>query len=525
MAHILGIDASTQGIAALVFDTVEMGIVAEASINFGEDLPGYGAPQGFIPGGTEGIVHADPLMWLDGLELCLDRLKAGGADLGRIEALSGAGQQHGTVYLKAEGQAVLNDLNPARGLADQFRGGFSRRTSPIWMDTSTSRQCREIEATLGGPLSVCERSGSIAIERFSGPQIRRFAVEEPEAYALTERIHLVSSFLASVLAGREAPIDHGDGAGMNLLNLETLDWDPDLLGATAPGLEERLPPARPSETPVGAVAEYFVERYGFARGAKVVAFTGDNPSSLVGMGAGTPGRVVISLGTSDTLFAAIEEPRTDPAGYGHVFGNPLGGFMTLQCFLNGSLAREKVRDGLGMDWATFSKALEATPPGNAGKRMLPFFGPEISPRVDAGEPLLGGGLGSDWTRDPAAVRACVEGQFLNMRLRSEWMRLQPPVLYLTGGAAANDAISRIAADVFQVEVRRLDVSSSVALGGALRAGLACEAIKGPDLEAYFEKALSRRKLVPDPGTADLYAEALKEVRELQEAAGIIKKPL
>ncbi|HKJ90605.1 MAG TPA: FGGY family carbohydrate kinase, partial [Oceanipulchritudo sp.] len=522
MSQFLGIDASTQGIAALIFDTEEMGVVAEASINFGEDLPEYGAPQGFIPGGPDGIVHADPLMWLDGLELCLGRLKTGGIDLGRIAALSGAGQQHGTVYLNKEGLDRLKRLDPGRGLADQFRGGFSRPTSPIWMDTSTSRQCREIESALGGPLNVCARSGSIAIERFSGPQIRRFAEEEPNAYALTERIHLVSSFLSSVLSGREAPIDHGDGAGMNLLNLETLDWDPELLEATADGLEKRLPPARPSATVVGPVAAYFVEKHGFSRGIPVVAFTGDNPSSLVGMGAGSPGKVVVSLGTSDTLFAAIKEPLTDPGGFGHVFGNPLGGFMTLQCFLNGSLAREAVRDGLRMDWDAFSKAIAETPPGNADKRMLPFFGPEISPRVDAGEPLLGGALGPDWTRDPASARACVEGQFLNMRLRSEWMHLQPPVLYLTGGAAANDAISQIAADVFQADVRRLDLSSSVALGAALRAGLALEAIKATDIEASFDKALLSGKLKPDPTTANLYAEALAEVRELQETAGILK---
>merc|ERR1719183_2546274 len=137
---------------------------------------------------------------------------------------------------------------------------------------------------------------------------------------------------------------------MNLLNLQTGTWDEDLLNATAPNLGEKLPGVVGGDTVVGQVAPYFVSKYGFAEGVKVVVFTGDNPSSLVGMGASSPGKVVVSLGTSDTFFAAMDKPHTDPGGCGHVFGNPTGGHMTLQCFTNGSLARDKVRTQVGLDW-------------------------------------------------------------------------------------------------------------------------------------------------------------------------------
>ena len=517
MSIYLGIDASTQSVSAILFDSESAEITAECSVNFGKDLPQYEAPQGFIPGGRDGEVHSDPRMWLDGLELCLERLREKGADFSRVAAISGAGQQHGTVYLNAKGVNRLEDLDPERALSAQLADGFSRETAPIWMDTSTTRQCREIEEAVGGARVVCEKSGSIAIERFSGPQIRRFSQEQPQAYADTRRIHLVSSFIASVLAGREAPIDHGDGAGMNLLNLKTLDWDADLLEATAPGLREKLPPARPSRTVVGPVSSFLVAKYGFNPGAQVVAFTGDNPSSLVGMNGSEPGKVIISLGTSDTFFAAMPEPLTDPAGCGHVFGNPLGGFMTLQCFINGSLAREKVRDRLGMDWNAFSEAIRNTPPGNNGNRMLPFFGPEISPRVDLREPVVSGSFAASWETSEAAPRACVEGQFLNMRLCSEWMELQPEVIYLTGGASQNDAVAQIAADVFQAEVRRLSVAGSVALGGALRAAICDGKFTTGDLAGFFRKAASGKVLQPHGDTAGIYDKAASEVRELYPA--------
>lgn len=516
MAQHLGIDSSTQSVSALVFDGRTGNVVAESAVNFGTDLPGYKAPQGFIAGGVDGEVHSDPLMWLDALDLCLKRLVAGGVDMSSITAVSGAGQQHGTVYLNASGLDRITSMDASMSLAEQFAGGFSRATSPIWMDTSTSAQCRAIEKAVGGPIKVCEKSGSIAIERFSGPQIRRFFETDEAAYAATKRIHLVSSFMASVLAGTDAPIDHGDGAGMNLLNLESLDWDDDLLEATAPGLRDKLPQAMPSQTVVAKIASYFVERYGFSADAQVVAFTGDNPSSLVGMGATQPGKVIISLGTSDTFFAAMPKPLTDPAGYGHVFGNPLGGFMTLQCFINGSLAREKVRDALKMDWDAFSEAIEKSSPGSGGRRLLPFFGPEISPRVDVKEPAVSGAFAGDWKSDPVTARACVEGQFMNMRLCSEWMQLEPDVIHLTGGASQNDAIAQIAADVFQAEVKRLSVPGSVALGGALRAGLATASLAQSVIDSFFEKAISGKAVLANPATADVYTKATEDIRSLQE---------
>ena len=209
---------------------------------------------------------------------------------------------------------------------------LSRRTSPIWMDSASSAECAEIARAVGGDERVVAITGSRAIERFTGPQIRKFYKDAPADWARTCEIHLVSSFMASLLVASTAPIDLGDGAGMNLLDLGTGTWSRQLLDATAPGLGQKLRAPVPSTTRVGMVADNFVKKYGFAPDTPVIAFTGDNPSSLVGMGASRPGTAVISLGTSDTVFTAMAAKRTDPRGYGSVFGNPAGGFMSLACF-------------------------------------------------------------------------------------------------------------------------------------------------------------------------------------------------
>ena len=258
------------------------------------------------------------------------------------------------------------------------------------------------------------------MERFTGPQIRRFFKNEPASYEATSRIHLVSSFLCSVLIGKDAAIDTGDGAGMNLVNIDSWQWDQDLLDATAPGLLEKLPAVVHGDSVAGDLSSYFVKKYGFSSAVPVTVFTGDNPSSLVGMGASQPGKLVISLGTSDTFFAAMPSVVADPKGCGHVFGNPRGGSMSLQCFVNGSLAREAVKDKFGYDWDQFSEAFSKTPAGNDGKYMLPFFSPETSPRIELPAPVLeGGDAFENWEEADAAMRACVEAQFMNMKLRTD----------------------------------------------------------------------------------------------------------
>jgi xylulokinase len=514
MSLVLGIDSSTQSCSALVLDLQQSSIVAEASVVFGEQLPQYGTANGFVKGDHEGEVFANPLMWLDALELLLSDLR-NKIDIGAIAAVCGAGQQHGSVYLNHSWLQRIGSLSAEQSLSEQLTPCLSRPLSPIWMDHSTSVECQEITAAMGGKAALSERSGSIAIERFTGPQIRRFHKLQAEAYANTRRIHLVSSFLASVIAGVDAPIDTGDGAGMNLLNIHKRDWDPLLMGATAPDLADKLPFVVRGNQQIGCVCGYFQKRFGFSRDVPVAVFTGDNPASMVGMGAGQVGQVVISLGTSDTFFAAMPAVHADHSGCGHVFGNPLGGTLSLQCFSNGSLAREAVRNRFAMDWQAFTAALNSTQPGNKGCLMVPIFTPEISPRINRDQPVLDGNRDFVEGKDPAAwVRACVEGQFINMHLQTRWMRLKPRRILLTGGAARNDAIAQVVADVFQCQVERLRIGNSVALGSAMRAAIVTGLAELNELEAVFCKVEPGKGKSPHPGCAETYAHMGKRMKKL-----------
>jgi xylulokinase len=409
---------------------------------------------------------SSPLMWADALERMMAIVaRDSGLDLTEIRAISGSGQQHGSVYFDASAPRVLAALDPGAPLVDQIRGCLSRQDSPVWMDTSTSAECASIEAAVGGAAALARLTGSRAFERFTGPQIRKLFLRNPDVYARTDRVHLVSSYLASLLAGRHAPLEPGDAAGMNLMDIARCDWAPAALDATAPELARRLPPIRPSWTPVGRLAPYWTGRFGLPP-AKVIAWTGDNPSSLIGAGLAAAGRAGISLGTSDTLFAAMRSARVDPSGASSVFGSPTGSYMSLVCFSNGSLARDRVREAYGMTWEDFSRALESTPPGNNGAVLLPWFEPEITPPV----PIPGvRRYGLEPSDAPANIRAVVETQLLAMRRHSAWIGERIDTIHATGGAAVNRDILQVVADVFDADVHQLPAGNTACLGAALRA--------------------------------------------------------
>jgi xylulokinase len=510
VALYLGFDSSTQSLTAIVVDvpSTSLGasggrreVVFESTLRFDATLPKFGTKHGVLPHDDPSIAWSSPGMWAEALDIMFGRVASSGLDLSRLAAVSGSAQQHGSVYI-------------GHGPTDRPPFVFSRAIAPIWMDCSTVAECAEITAAVGGSEVLAAHTGSRAFERFTGPQIRKFYKTEPAAYAATERIHLVSSYLASLLVGDHAPIDPGDGSGMNLMDLATKAWWPEALAATAPNLAGKLPDIVPSSTIVGTLSPYWRQRHGLPEAA-VVAWSGDNPCSLVGTGLVREGIVAISLGTSDTIFGLMREPRVNPAGIGHVFGSPTGDYMGITVFRNGSLARERVRDDFGLTWTQFSRALDETPPGNGGRMLLPWFEPEITPLVSRPGVRR---FDLDASDAVANVRAIVEAQMMAMALHSRWMGVDAKTIHATGGASANRAILQVMADVFGADVYQFDVGNSACLGAALRAFHAHRAATGQplswqDVVSGLAEPVKSSLVSPHPSRHAMYRELMARYAE------------
>ena len=518
----MGLDFSTQGLKATLIDATGQ-LVAETAMQFDEDLPEFKTKGGVHHHAHGLIVTAPPLMWVAALDLLLARMQKENLPLAKVTAISGSGQQHGSVYLRHSARAQLKALDSRLALRDQLRDVFAFDAAPVWMDSSTSKQCRERDIALGGAQAVAELTGSRSYERFTGNQIAKLYQQHPDAYTATGHIALVSSFAASLLIGNYAPIEPGDGAGMNLMNIHTGHWDPAALRCTAPGLKKRLGPIVPSHKVIGHLSRYFTDRYGFAPQTDVIAFSGDNPNSLAALGLARSGDIAISLGTSDTVFGALSAPKPS-ATEGHIFGNPINpqSYMALICYKNGSLTREAVRNEFARgSWKTFEAALARTPSGNGGRIGFYFKEPEITP------PVLKPGIhrfGPDDRRErftPAQnVRAVVEGQYLSMRLHGNNIGLIPQKILATGGASVNKSLLQVMADVFGTRVYVSSQPNSAALGAAYRAlhGWHCARARRfvPFAKVIQPTASFTPSAEPDRATHRLYTALLTRYAHLEK---------
>jgi xylulokinase len=512
----LGIDCSTQGLTAVIVEIDDdiRRVVFTASLNFDQDLPEYGTTGGVRRGLDDNEVFAPPLMWADALDRMMAQLaRAAEIDITDIRAISGSAQQHGCVYHNQPAPATWRGLGYARAHAPQLKQIFTRDVSPVWMDATTTQQCREIDEALGGADATAALTGSPACERFTGPQIRKFFQQHPDAYTGTASIHLVSSFLASLLAGAHAPVDPGDASGTNLMDLRENRWSSAALDATAPALGARLPAIRESSDIPGTLTPYCQDRSSFPAAA-IVPWTGDNPSSLVGTGVIREGVLAVSLGTSDTAFTCSTEPTTSAS---HVFRSPTGGFMNLVCFRNGSFARESVRQRYGRDWNDIAALLDDGPCGDR-RVMLPWLETEITPRVRRAGLRRFGFDGHD---PDANIRGLIEGQMMAIANHSAALGRAPiERVIATGGAAVNGAILQVLANVIGADVYRLEIGNSAALGAALRAYHADRLAAGSpvswqDAVSGFTDPDPAHRVSPNPRHVDTYARLREDYAMLE----------
>ena len=83
-------------------------------------------------------------------------------------------KQHGSVYWSHEANALLGSLEPEKTLSEQLvPKAFSIDQSPIWQDSSTTKECLELNEIAGGEQALADLTGSRAYERFTGTQIAK----------------------------------------------------------------------------------------------------------------------------------------------------------------------------------------------------------------------------------------------------------------------------------------------------------------------------------------------------------------
>jgi xylulokinase len=474
MTLVAGVDSSTQSCKVVVLDAGSGTLVREG--------------RAAHPDGTE--VHPDH--WWRALSEALQ--DAGG--LADVSALSVGGQQHGMVLLDHAGDVV--------------------RPALLWNDTRSAAAAAALTDEVGAD-DFARRTGLVPVASFTITKVRWVREHEPELADRVAAVALPHDWLTWRLRGygpaassplgpdlEQLTTDRSDASGTGYWSPSAGEYDLELF-KTAFGrvAREATGNAGPGDFgtlilprvlgPGDAAGEIHPGCFGSPAGLPGSAGTGlagtglagtgprillgagagDNAAAALGLGA-EPGDVVVSVGTSGTVFSVASRAVADPSGTVAGFADASGEYLPIAVTLNAARVLSSVAGLLGVDFDELSRlALEAEP-GAGGVVLVPYFEGERTPNLPHAKASFHGLSIASSTRSNLA-RAAIEGMLCGLSGGLDSLRAQgSPAsrLLLIGGAVQNPAVQAIAAQVFDLPVVIPSPGEYVARGAAVQAAWA-----------------------------------------------------
>ena len=436
MTLVAGVDSSTQSCKVLIRD-LSSGVIVRVG-------------RATHPVGTE----VDPEYWWTALQGAI--ADAGG--LADVAAISIGGQQHGMVVLDLTGRVI--------------------RPALLWNDTRSAPAATALIEEVGAS-ALATRTGSVPVASFTITKLRWLADAEPQNAAKVAAIALPHDWLTWRLRGfgpdnpvlTELITDRSDASGTGYFNAATNAYDRDLLSrALRRDADDIVLPA--VLTPDGS-RTIAVSSIAFPAHLLIGAGAGDNAAAAFGLGTGT-GDVVVSIGTSGTVFGVTDTPAHDETGTVAGFAGAAGGFLPLVATLNAARILDATATLLGVDHTEFGRLALSAKPGADGLVLVPYFEGERTPNLpNATGSLLGLTLTS--ATPPNLARAAVEGLLCGLAAGLDAITAHGVVakrLLVIGGGARNPAVAAIAAQVFDLPVVIPEPAEYVAVGAARQAAWA-----------------------------------------------------
>ncbi len=416
MHLVAGVDCSTQATKVVVCDADTGEVVREGR-----------APH-------PDVTEVDARVWWQAWEKASEGLLDG------VEALAVGGQQHGMVLVDEAGTPVRDAL--------------------LWNDNRSAPQAAALVEELGGAQAWADATGSVPVASFTVTKLRWVAEQEPGTADRARGVLLPHDWVTHQLRGGagEPTTDRGDASGTGYWSPAEDAYRLDLL-ELAFGRELAVPRVAAPRERVGETPE----------GVVLAPGTGDNMAAALGLDL-RPGDVVVSLGTSGTVFARGDRSTADASGIVAGFADATGAFLPLVCTLN---AARVVGAALRMAGAELEDLdrLALSVDDTAGLVLLPFLDGERTPALPDATGLLHGLTRANAT--PAhLVRASVEGMLCGLADAVEPLTETGVIarrLVLIGGAARSTAVQQLAAGLFALPVAVPEPAEYVALGAARQA--------------------------------------------------------
>ena len=445
--YIMALDAGTTSNRCILFDQ-EGRVRAAAQKEFPQIFP--------KPGWVE---HDAREIWATQLGVAVEAMGKIGATAADITAIGITNQRETTVvWDRATGEPVYNAI--------------------VWQCRRTSAYCDELKAR-GYAEAIRRKTGLVVDAYFSGPKIRWILDNVPGARRRAEAGELlfgtVETWLIWLLTGGRVHVtDYSNASRTMLFNINTLDWDEELLDLMDIP-RSMLPTPVPSSQVYGETDPGF-----FGRSIPIAGAAGDQQAALFGQACFTPGQAKNTYGTGCFLLMNTgDKPVFSSSGLVTTVAWGLGSRVSYA--LEGSIfvagaAIQWLRDEMRLiDSAADSEYHAGKVSDTAGCYVVPAFTGLGAPYWDqyARGAIVGLTRGVNKNH---IIRATLESIAYQVSDVLEAMRADSGIaltsLKVDGGASSNNVLMQLQADILQVTVHRPVCVETTALGAAYLAGLA-----------------------------------------------------
>jgi xylulokinase len=476
LRHLLGIDVGTTGVRALVVDSADGRVVADATAEYPLHTPRPLWAEQDADDWWRGTMAA--------VQAALTRARARGPV--EIAGIGLSGQMHGVVLVDGDDRPVGRSL--------------------IWCDGRSQEECAEITSTVGAARLI-ELTSNPALVGFSAPKLLWVRRHEPKQWERARKFLLPKDYIRLRLTGEHAT-EVSDASGTLLLDVEKRAWSTAMLEAL--DIDASMLPAV-YESPVASarISTEAAQILGLPAGTPVVGGGGDQAAGAVGNGIVRRGIVSSVIGSSGVVFAHSEKPVRDDRGRVHTFCHAVPGAWHVMGVTQGAgLSLRWLRDEIarGESYEVLTELAATAPAGSDGLLFLPYLMGERTPHLDPN--ARGGWFGLTAAHRRAhLVRSVLEGVAYSLRdCLTILLEMGVPVeqIRASGGGGRSALWRQIQADVFRRPVVTVNAAEGPAYGAALLAGVGTGAWSSVP-EACDACIAVTAETSPDPGTEAVYA--------------------
>jgi glycerol kinase len=343
----------------------------------------------------------------------------------------------------------------------------------VWQDRRTADRCRELDADL-----IRARTGLVPDPYFSATKLEWLLREHGSSSSLA--FGTVDSWLVWRLTGGEHHVvDVTNASRTMLVDLQTLDWDDDLLALF--GVPREVLPR------IVGSADQIGDGELNGRAVTIRGIAGDQQAALYGQGCHAPGEGKATYGTGTFVLVHTGTDASAPPP-GLLRTAAADGYALEGAVLVSGAAVQWLRDGLGiLESAAESEELARSVDDTGGVRFVPALTGLGSPWWDADARGLVTGLTRGTTR-AHLTRAALEAVAHQVADVADALPERPTVLRADGGATANAFLMQFQADLLGVPVEVAAERETTALGAA---ALAAGRETGVAVGAVYEPKRSR----------------------------------